>query len=132
MRWTCKFCTYFTKNRKRIIEHYRDIHGHHGRNCPLPCIYSDCPQLFRSQESLKKHLKEHGLARHGPLGGLNLQIKCQLCDFNDPVTIKQYFGYLAKHLRNKETVTCPFNQCSYKTRNYTTFVKRGKSGNVLF
>lgn len=121
MRWICKFCTYYSGNRKRIIEHYRAIHGHHGRNCPLPCIYSDCPLVFRSQESLNKHLREHGLSHHGPVGGLNLKINCQLCDFNYPVTIKQYFGHLGKHLRNKETVTCPFNHCSHETRNYTTF-----------
>lgn len=77
MRWLCKFCTYFTLNRKRIIEHYRAVHGHYGRNCALPCIYSDCPLVFRSQELLNKHLKEHRLLRDRPIGGVNLKMNCQ-------------------------------------------------------
>uniref|UniRef100_A0A0E9VH72 C2H2-type domain-containing protein n=1 Tax=Anguilla anguilla TaxID=7936 RepID=A0A0E9VH72_ANGAN len=78
MRWSCKFSTYFSGNRRRIIEHYRAVNGHYGRNCPLPCIYSDCPLVFRSQQSLKNHLREHGVLRHGPIGLLNFKINCQL------------------------------------------------------
>lgn len=55
------------------------------------------------------------------MGGVNLKINCQLCDFNNPASIKQFFGHLGKHLRNRETVNYPFNLCSYKTSHYTTF-----------
>ena len=121
MSWLCKYCTYFSENRRRIIEHYRAVHGHFGRNCPLPCIYSDCHRVFRSQQSLKNHLTQHGVSQHETTGHLNFKINCQLYDFNESVNIKQHFSHLGKHFKSKETVTCPFNHCSFKSSVFSTF-----------
>lgn len=121
MRWTCKLCTFFCGNRKRIIEHYKSSHRHYGVNCPLPCIYTDCAQYFRSKKSLQIHLRDHGVIESGSTGLVGFKLKCSLCDFNEEVGLKRYITHLGKHLRNKESVTCPFNQCPFKSNKFSSF-----------
>ncbi|XP_034546085.1 uncharacterized protein LOC117817472 isoform X1 [Notolabrus celidotus] len=121
MRWTCKLCTFFCGNRKRIFEHYESSHRHYGANCPLPCIYTDCAQYFRSKKSLQIHLRDHGIIESGSTGLVGFKLKCSLCDFNEQVGLKQYITHLGKHLRNKESVICPFNQCPFKSSKFSSF-----------
>ncbi|KAF3842313.1 hypothetical protein F7725_024264, partial [Dissostichus mawsoni] len=76
MKWKCKFCTFSSANQRSIIRHYKLKHGHYGRYCPLPCIYSDCVCSFKTQVALKNHLLKHEtgtnplgfLSRSGPFG----------------------------------------------------------------
>lgn len=120
MRWTCKLCTFFSGNQKRILEHYQNSHRHYGRNCPLPCIYKDCAQYFRSKKSLHVHLKNHGIFEtSSALFGFKL--KCLLCEFKKEIALKQYIAHLGKHLRSRETVTCPFNLCAFKSNVFSSF-----------
>lgn len=49
------------------------------------------------------------------------RLQCELCDFSEPCTIKQYFAHLGAHLKSKETVNCPFVQCQFKSSVYSTF-----------
>ena len=118
MRWICTFYTYVTRNRRRILEHYRSRHGHYGRRLALPCIYSDCVCYFPSQKALQTHLRQHGFSSSEPV---NFRIRCHLCDFEEPADVKLYFRHLGTHLRNKETVICPFNSCAFKSSVNSSF-----------
>ena len=118
MRWICKFCTFVTRNHRRILEHYSSSHGHHGRRLALPCIYSDCVCSFQSQKSLRAHVRQHGFSSSEQV---NLRIRCHLCNFEELVDIKLYFRRLGTHFRNKETVICPYNRCSFKFSAESSF-----------
>ena len=59
MRWKCKFCAFSSNGQGRILQHYKERHGHHRRCSGLVCIYEDCLNTFQTQAELKKHLKEH-------------------------------------------------------------------------
>ncbi|KAL6458608.1 hypothetical protein MHYP_G00320800, partial [Metynnis hypsauchen] len=118
MRWKCKLCTYVTNNRRKILGHYRSSHCHYGGRVPVPCIYSDCVCSFKSHKALGMHVKQHGFSSGE---NVNFRVRCLLCAFNQPATLKQYFCHLNTHLRNKETVTCPFNGCTFKSKVYSSF-----------
>ena len=118
MRWTCKLCTFSCGKRQTIIKHYSDSHRHFGQNCPLPCVYTDCAQYFRSKASLKSHLRAHKFA-DGTIVGF--KIKCSLCDYNESVCLKKYISHLGQHLKKIESLTCPFSQCPHKFKKFSTF-----------
>lgn len=117
MKWTCKFCTYFTNCRQRILQHYKSSHCHHGKRFGFPCVYGDCVCYFRSHKSLQTHVRQHGFCQSEVL---NRRIKCLLCDFNEVVNVKDYFHHLGCHLKCKETVTCPYNNCFFKCSVYSS------------
>lgn len=117
MKWTCKFCTYFTNRRQRKLEHYKSSHGHHGKRFGFPCIYGDCVCYFRSHKSLQTHVRQHRFCQSEVV---NCRVKCLLCDFNEVVNVKDYFHHLGCHLKNKETVTCPYNNCFFKSSVYSS------------
>ena len=43
-----------------------------------------------------------------------------LCTFSEPSNINKYFAHLKTHLRNKETVKCPFADCPFQTSVLST------------
>ena len=47
--------------------------------------------------------------------------KCPLCTFQQPFSNSALFSHLRKHLKNHETVTCPYKDCSYSTNVYSSF-----------
>ena len=114
MKWTCKFCDFLSYNEKTIFKHYKDKHGR-GRT-GFVCIYPACFTVFQSHVELGRHLKDH---KCGPR--TIAKIRCELCSFSAPTSIKCYFLHLKRHLINKETVTCPFVGCSFKSRVAPTF-----------
>lgn len=114
MNWICKFCTFSSANQRSIIRHYKLKHGHYNRSCPLPCIYNDCVCSFKTQVALKNHLLKHesvvhqsqpAVVAHGSQSNVvTHRLKCELCDFSEPCTLKQYFVHLGSHLKSKETI----------------------------
>lgn len=58
MKWRCKFCAFSTNGQGRILQHYKECHGHHRRSSGLTCIHKDCLKSFQTQAELKNHLKE--------------------------------------------------------------------------
>lgn len=46
---------------------------------------------------------------------------CPVCTFRQPFIERQMFIHLRGHLKKKETVPCPFKDCSFKTNVYSTF-----------
>ena len=65
-------------------------------------------------------MRDHGLIEQSS-GLVGFKVKCLLCDFEEAVGLKQYTAHLGKHLRNRETVTCPFNQCLFKSNVFSSF-----------
>ncbi|KAL2101492.1 hypothetical protein ACEWY4_003253 [Coilia grayii] len=117
MRWKCKFCTFSCSWQGRILQHYKERHGHHRRSSGLVCIYEDCLNTFQTQAELKSHLTEHGKNDHK----IVTKLCCDLCTFSEPSNINKYFSHLKTHLRNKETVKCPFADCFFKSSVLSTF-----------
>lgn len=141
MKWTCKFCTFFSANQRSIIRHYKLKHGHYSRSCPLPCIYKDCVCSFNTQVALKNHLLKHETVTGRPQDAVahgssivTYRLHCEQCEFSEPCTVKDYFVHLWVHLKNKETLKCPFQQCLFKSDVYSTYTahrSRYHSGCVL-
>lgn len=103
MRWKCKFCAFSSNGQGRILQHYKERHGHHRRCSGLVCIYEDCLNTFQTQAELKNHLKEHVKEGHK----IVTKLCCDSCTFSEPSNSNKYFAHLKTHLRNKETVKCP-------------------------
>lgn len=86
---------------------------------------------FKTQVALKNHLLKHqsvvNQSQPGVLGHesqsnvVTHRLQCELCHFSEPCTLKQYFAHLGAHLKSKETVNCPFEQCQFKSGVYSTF-----------
>lgn len=47
--------------------------------------------------------------------------KCHICGHNLLSTESEYFQHIYQHLKKKETVTCVFQNCDYKTNIYENF-----------
>ncbi|XP_057181928.1 uncharacterized protein LOC130548896 [Triplophysa rosa] len=120
MKWSCKFCCYTPTNQRILIKHYKLKHCHHASNCPLPCIFKDCVCSFRTEFGLRKHLtRDHKQSVR--LCAAAFTLKCDLCAFSESCGITQYFTHLKTHLRNRECVRCPFQNCSFQSRVYSSF-----------
>lgn len=119
MRWSCKCCHYSSPSQRTLIVHYKLKHCHQARNCPLPCVYADCVCSFRTESSLKKHLtRDHSQAHSTQVTS---RLNCELCNFSETCSDTQYFAHLKTHIHNKETVKCPFKDCSFQSSVYSTF-----------
>lgn len=117
MKWKCKFCAFSTNSQGRILQHYKERHGHHRRCSGLICIHKDCLKTFQTQAELKNHLKEHKKEAYRIVN----KISCDLCTFSEPCDINKYFIHLKIHLRNREVVKCPFVGCFFKSNVLSTF-----------
>lgn len=62
-----------------------------------------------------------GSLKGGSTGLAGFKLKCSLSDFNEAVSLKQYITHCGKPLRNRETVTCPFHQCPFKSNIFSGF-----------
>lgn len=63
-------------------------------------------------------MRQHGSSSSEPV---TFRIRCHLCDFEEPADTKIYFCHLGTHLKNKETVLCPFSSCNFKTSISSSF-----------
>ncbi len=124
MRWCCKICRFSSPNQCTLITHYKLKHCHQASHCPLPCIYKDCVCTFRSELSLKKHLtRDHSqcVQASSKLLKATSNVNCDLCNFSEACSVSQYFAHLITHIKRKEPVRCPFQDCSFQTSVYSTF-----------
>lgn len=117
MKWECKFCTFSTNVQRRILQHYKERHGHYRKCSGLVCIHKDCLKTFQTQAELKIHLKEHVKEAHT----IVTKLSCDLCSFSEPSDINKYFSHLKTHLRNRELVKCPFEGCLFQSSVLSTF-----------
>lgn len=112
MRWSCKCCNFSSPNQRTLIVHYKLKHCHQARNYPLSCVYANCVCSFRTESSLKKHLtRDHSQACSKQV---TARLNCELCNFSETCSDTQYCAHLKIHLHNKETVKCPFKDCSFQ------------------
>lgn len=46
---------------------------------------------------------------------------CQLCNFVEPCTESDFFTHLRRHLKLKQKVACPYQDCYFESNVYSTF-----------
>lgn len=122
MNWKCKLCVNSSATRTKLLEHYRLKHSHYSKVTPLPCLFDTCICTFASFNALKIHLSR--VHPHRGCAGVGAQVglfTCTLCKFSQPLSEEILFSHLRGHLKNHETVSCPFKNCSYTTNVYSSF-----------
>lgn len=112
----CKFCSFVSSSQDGLLRHHR---LRHGRGAHWPCVYSDCVCTFKTHGALKSHLtRSHCRTVRRPD---TCTFFCELCDFRENCTQHTFFTHLGHHLKNQQTVHCPFLGCEFKTNNFKTF-----------
>ena len=104
----CKFCKLVHFNQEVLLKHCQIG----GANCPR--LYSDCVCTFQTSHLSRSHTRSVKRARE-----FNIFV-CELCDFQD-VCKESKFTHFGNHLRNQETVQCPFLACEMKTNKRSSF-----------
>ncbi len=124
MIWQCKLCSASFTDRLQVFKHYRLQHSHFSSVSPLPCIYNDCMCTFKTLNSLRTHLSRYHTRQFGSSAEHSQQallFKCPLCPFQQQFSESVLFCHLRRHLRNHETVACPYKDCSFTTNVYSSF-----------
>lgn len=112
----CKICKFTHSSQDVLLKHTR---LRHGGEVTWNCFYDNCVCTFKTRSALKSHLTRiHNRSRKHQG---NWTFLCDLCDFNEFCTEIHYFAHLGRHLQNKETVLCPFQKCTFKTNNRSSF-----------
>lgn len=106
--------------RSELLKHYKLIHRHYGRGHLYPCTYSNCACRFKTWNSLLSHLSRNHPAQQAVTKAVST-FTCHICGQNQLSTEREYFQHIYQHLKNKETVTCVFQNCEYKTNVYDNF-----------
>lgn len=125
MHWKCKYCLFSSEKRAQLFKHYRLKHGSYARTTPIPCLHTDCLCSFKSFNALKVHLtRNHSHEVHdGQTSGADeipVIFNRPLCNFEEPCT-DLFFSHLRQHLKSKETVKCPYENCIFESNLYSTF-----------
>ena len=118
----CKLCG-FSSDQKGLILHYRLKHILHIRRTAVPCLYQDCGLSFTSFNAFHVHIhRDHNeKCRKGNLKyNLPSHLVCTICK-GVSNTSKLFFRHIQKHLVTSETVSCPFINCNYSSRNPNSF-----------
>lgn len=111
----CRFCKFTSSNQETLLKHFR---LHHGQGAYWPCIHTDCVCVFKTPGALRSHLsRSHSVVKIHK----NSTFQCELCDFKEICSEKTFWNHLGHHLKNRETVQCPFLRCTFKTNLRPTF-----------
>ncbi|KAL3999898.1 somatostatin receptor 2 [Sarotherodon galilaeus] len=111
----CRFCKFTSSSQETLLKHFR---LHHGQGAHWPCIHTDCVCVFKTPGALRSHLsRSHSIVRIHK----NSTFQCELCDFKEVCSEKTFWTHLGHHLKNRETVQCPFLRCNFKTNIRPTF-----------
>lgn len=112
----CRFCKFSSVDQQVLLKHCRLRHGG-GAN--WPCIHIDCVCTFKTPGALKSHLyRSHSKTVKRQE---NSTFQCELCEFKDICSESKFFTHIGHHLRNRETVCCPFLRCVFKTNKLSSF-----------
>ncbi|KAG9277980.1 hypothetical protein AMEX_G5760 [Astyanax mexicanus] len=112
----CKFCSFVSSSQKGLLRHHQ---LRHRRGAHWPCVYSDCVCTFKTRGALRSHLtRSHCRIVKSQE---TLTFFCDLCEFREICTQRTFFGHLGHHLKNQETLRCPFLRCEFETNNLKTF-----------
>lgn len=103
-----------------MLKHYRLKHGCHTRTSQLPCLHMDCLCTFKSFNALQVHLSTwHNKKDSGKIG--ETAFHCQLCNFVELCTEADFFTHLRRHLKLRQMVACPYQDCYFQSNVYSTF-----------
>lgn len=110
----CKLCKFDHAVEAVLLKHYRLRHG----AGTWICIHINCACAFGTFSALKSHLsRQHRTVQRQE----NLTFHCWLCDFKDICCIKKILIHFHCHLKQRETVHCPFLGCSFETNRLNSF-----------
>ncbi len=115
----CRYCKYNCASQNLLLRHYRLKHWRPGRREPLLCLYPECVCSFKTPGGLKTHL--YRVHTNSDKTTVQATFKCDLCDYHNVCTEKNFIRHLGTHLKRNETVQCPFLHCNFKTNVYVTF-----------
>ena len=125
MTWTCKLCSVQFTGRAQLFTHYRLQHSQSSGVSPLPCLYGDCMCTFKTLNTLGVHLSRNHKAENSNSTSQEhlsqVSFKCPLCTFEQPFSESGVFYHLRRHLKNHETVVCPYKDCNHSTNVTSTF-----------
>lgn len=79
---------------------------------------------FQTLNALSTHLSRYHTAQLSSSAEQSQKpvlFKCPLCTFQQPFSESVLLSHLRKHLKNHETVACPYKDCSYSTNVYSSF-----------
>lgn len=80
----------------------------------------DCLCTFKSFNALKIHLStSHSQKDAGKSGETTFH--CQLCNFVEPCSEGDFFTHLRRHLKLRQMVACPYQDCNFQSSVYSTF-----------
>lgn len=121
----CRFCEFRSKQLKPYLAH-RKFHSNLTRK--FHCGYNSCDKMFRLEGSLRSHLlRSHQFPRkktqvQNIAQSRNIYFECtvQLCKKRFS-SRQDLFKHLRTHIRNKEKVTCPFDECDKVYTILTSF-----------
>ena len=108
----CKLCG---ESSRQIVQHYRLQHLN-TRLSTIPCYFDHCNLNFNSVASLKVHVHRNHSSK---TGNSNILLKC--CSCENAVSFEKYFQHLHTHLKQKESVKCPYKDCNFSTDNINSF-----------
>lgn len=111
--WRCKQCTETVPTRYQLLKHYKLNHCHFGRGHSYPCTYYDCPCSFKTWSALKTHLSRYHVNVSSEASTEVVTFTCVLCPGSVLSSSAQYFTHINNHLKNYETVSCMFRNCSF-------------------
>ncbi|XP_013884487.1 transcription factor IIIA isoform X2 [Austrofundulus limnaeus] len=118
--WRCKDCDSVFSRRSELLKHYKLNHKHYGQGHSYPCTYLSCACRFKTWNALLSHLSRNHPVQQTVTKDLT-RFKCPSCDCSQLFTERDFFQHIFQHLKNKETVTCVFQDCAYKTNIYENF-----------
>lgn len=120
--WKCNYCVFACDKRGHLLKHYRLKHGSYARSQTFPCLYQECLCTFKSFNSLKIHISRFHTVTQQSVRQFQVKLRCQLCDFLEPCHDTEYFAHLQhRHLKDHQSVQCPFQGCSFESSVYSTF-----------
>lgn len=88
MQWHCKYCNFTCEG--QLLKHYRLKHG--GYTIAIVMSPEGLPLHIKSFNALKVHLSRALSLRKDHLTDARKNVfQCQLCDFKEPCTEKDFF-----------------------------------------
>ncbi|XP_041863678.1 uncharacterized protein LOC121653945 [Melanotaenia boesemani] len=112
----CRRCGFISSSQEGLLRHHQ---LRHKKETLWPCVFSDCVCTFKTPGALKSHLtRSHCRSEKREE---TATFFCELCEFREICTQRTFFTHLGHHLKNQETVHCPFLHCDFKSNNFKTF-----------
>ncbi|KAF3845425.1 hypothetical protein F7725_008588 [Dissostichus mawsoni] len=117
MIWQCKLCSTSVSSRPQLFKHYR------LSTATFPELAPFHASIMISLNALRTHLSRTHTAQLSSSAEQSREtalFKCPLCTFQQPFS-ESVFCHLRRHLKNHETVACPYRDCNYSTNVYSSF-----------